>query len=98
MTKTALAVAITAAMLAAVALAAVITEHTQTSSLRAQLEHAEHVITAQQAKLAGGHRDLITCADIQSLISSGGLANYWQDSNYNLQSTPDTLPAHCVNN
>ncbi len=98
MTKTALAVAIAAALLGAYATITSISQHTQTSQLRSQLTQAERLITAQQAKLAGSHRDLITCADMQTLISNGGLASYWQDSSYNLQSTPDALPAHCVNN
>ena len=50
-------------------------------------------VTALTARLNGQHKDVITCGDLQNM----GLNYYWQDSNYNLQSNPVTLPGHCIN-
>ncbi len=45
------------------------------------------------SKLSGTAADVITCGDFQNM----GLQTYWQDSNYNLQSTDIPLPNHCIN-
>ncbi len=66
-------------------------------TLQAHARQDQRVIRTQEstltARVNGQHRDLITCGDLQNL----GLASYWQDSNYNLQSNPIILPGHCIN-
>lgn len=54
-------------------------------------------VASQAARLQGGHRDLVTCGDLQKLITNGYVSSYWSDANYNLQSTPANLPMHCIN-
>lgn len=82
------------------------------SELRAQVGHAraiqaraERIITAQQAKLAGEHRDLVTCGDLQAqnamidgIVSPQGdfgPVEFVTPNGGVVSSLP--LPAHCVN-
>jgi hypothetical protein len=110
LTKSTLAVAIAAVLLGAYATIATITEHSQISQLRNQLAQAhttqgraEHLISAQQAKLAGEHRDLVTCADINELLNGftgpnpNGYIGLNQYLTANAAGFSMPLPSHCLN-
>jgi hypothetical protein len=112
--KATIAVSIAAAAVALVlgvyATITATTDHHQISDLRGQLvqahtvlARAERVISAQQAKLNGGHRDLITCTDLNELINgyTGPNPNGYIGLNQYLTANGGgltlPLPAHCYN-
>jgi len=69
----------------------------QADSALARQQQQEHRLRGQvaalQAQLHGEHKDVLTCRDLFGM----GLASYWVDGNYNLQSAPVSLPSHCIN-
>lgn len=73
----------------------------QIAQLRGQVIKDTSRVNSQQASLRGTHRDLITCADLESLLSdmnnasdSSGDTLFWGRD----YSSVIALPAHCVNN
>ena len=82
------------------------TEQAQVRAAQSQLSTEQAGFKTEQAALIGQvkgtHRDLITCADIQSMISNGYLASYYAQTDSTgyatgINSTPmPTLP-HCIN-
>lgn len=71
------------------------TQQQQVATLRSQLVAAE-------AKLAGGHRDLVTCADLQQMgLMDLADISLNTDTSGNLSAVPDLvavpLPSHCIN-
>lgn len=102
-----LGVAVVALILGAYGTAATISQRSQVTSLRTQIArertqiaHDGRLITAQQAQLAGQHRDLITCADLQHLQmsgadSAGDQVTVGYDNGGGANAV--TLPSHCIN-
>lgn len=98
-----------AAIALAVAVAAVVTSASLSRQLareRVVVARAETVISAQQAQLSGGHRDLITCTDLRQYSASlqitqgatvydslGGPVSIGGIS----VNAAGWLPAHCIN-
>jgi hypothetical protein len=68
------------------------------SRYRTELAHAATVISADQARVSGQHRDLITCADLQNLIWEGsGVDSAGDTVDTQTNPGPVQLPTHCVN-
>ena len=67
---------------------------------RAELARATQVIGAQQAKLSGQHRDLLTCGDLSGIQSNMQFSavdlTYGDNIAVSTSGTP-WLPAHCIN-
>ena len=76
--------------------------HGQIGTLQQQIRQDQVQLTAVSAKASGGHRDLITCADLQAMgletLLDVGLNT---DASGNLSAVPEqqpvTLPSHCIN-
>ena len=77
-------------------------QRAEITSLQQQLRQDQAQLAAVSAKASGGHRDLITCADLQAMgletLLDVGLNT---DASGNLSAVPEqqpvTLPSHCIN-
>jgi hypothetical protein len=70
----------------------------QVAQLQRQVRGLQATLSTDQAKLAGQHRDLITCADLQVLINDMPQGDSAGDTVfYGGPAGSLPLPAHCLN-
>lgn len=65
-------------------------------SLNRAYSRAQQALTAAEARIGGTHRDLITCADWQTLfLTVSGVDSF--NGQISASAGPPTLPQHCIN-
>ena len=76
-------------------------QHTEIAGLQQQLRQDQAQLAAVSAKASGGHRDLITCGDLQVLtwpVTVNGNDAYGNGLNMSgITEQLNMLPAHCIN-